>query len=149
MLLSGGMRAEIVETSLSFDYNIRGFHFELSLSTHNFSESFDMLNLVTADFASDLLWLECTVVDTFNVIAKPEDLSSVICKHPSLFSYSPLTPQAFLYKGKIHVIVVQNIDAETKMLQKTIRFGYSPSAVKVEDIIETLSALFDIGIVSK
>lgn len=148
MLLSGGLRAEIVETSW-FDYNIKAFHFELSLSTHNFSESFDMLNLVTADFAPEQLWLECTVADTFHVIAKPEDLSSVICKHPSRFSYSPLTPQAFLYKGKIHVIVVQNMDEETKVLQKMIRFGYSPSDTKVEDIIETLSALFDIGVVSK
>ena len=121
----------------------------VSISPYNFEKSFELyLELTRNCFDNLATWVQLRVKDIFEYVTTDEDCAALLLEAPALFSLSKSRVGSFdSEKLGLHFSIYNYGDSRSK--DYVLGVGYDPSKVKVSNITELVSKLYEMKIIYK
>lgn len=121
----------------------------VSISPYNFEKSFELyLELTRNCFDNLATWVQLRVKDIFEYVTTDEDCAALLLEAPALFSLSKSRVGSFdSEKLGLHFSIYNYGDSRSK--HYVLGVGYDPSKVKVSNITELVSKLYEMKIIYK
>ena len=120
-----------------------------SISTYNFTLSFELLKkMTTISCLTDFRYLRFNLTNNYNVIHSDIELSSILGRHPDVFSPIDTSIGAFNYKDSLTFSIYDKNRYDTsKSTEYCLGISFAESINPSTEIIELIAKLVDLKII--